>query len=57
MKNYYYLLEKIDGDWHVSFGDYDLETVKDEAETIDNKTKIVTAVENANIHSIIEEVK
>lgn len=57
METYYYLLEKIDGEWHLSFGDYDLETVKDEAETIDNKTKIVTSIANANIHSIIEEVK
>jgi len=53
MKAYYYLLENIDGDWHLAFGDFDKELVKDEAETIDNKTKIVRADSNAKIADII----
>ena len=54
---YYYLLEQINGEWHLAFGDYDRDAVKDEAEYIDNKTKIVSAREDSDIQSIINSIK
>jgi hypothetical protein len=53
MTTYYYLLEQIDGTWHIAFGDYNKDLVKDEAECLDNKTKIVKCYEDTDTNEIL----
>lgn len=46
MKQYHTLLIKYDNQWFIEFGDYDRESVEEEAEEYRGEQKIITTSEN-----------